>query len=94
MPPLTKVQKRLVDRVQDEDCVIILSRWTRNPYLYTYYKGEKPTISKVSSKAFCPLFDSNVFYSVQDTVLAEEQVEIAFSYNSLRDYLEKPADTV
>jgi len=44
MPKLTKAQQRLVDIIEEGGAEVILSRYSRNPYIYIYYKNKKPSV--------------------------------------------------
>jgi len=89
MPPLTKIQQRLVDRVRKEGYMVILSKYERNPYLY----GGR-TASRISGKVINSLLDNLVFQSTRPTVEENEQVEMELIEYELQRYIEKRENEV
>ncbi len=94
MPPLTKAQKTLVDKVRQGNPVIILSKYERNPYLWTYFTNAKPTVSRISDGVINSLIDNGVFQSTRQRVEENEQVEMMLFEYELQNYIEKRIDEV
>ena len=92
MPKLTKAQQRLVDIIEEGGAEVILSRYSRNPYIYIYYKNKKPSVRRVSDSAFNSLFDYGVF-EFSDTPEDQPVVLNLFRYK-LEEYIEKSENEV
>ncbi len=94
MPELSKVQKKLIDKVRNCSSVVILSRYSRNPYLWEYFINEKPRVSRISDRVINGLLDYGVFESVRQRVEEEEQVDMMLSEYKLQKYIEERAEDV
>lgn len=98
MPELTKVQKKLIDKVStlsiNYNCIVVLSKYSRNPYLYEYCGEKKPRISRISDKAFFPLQEFGIFESVKERVNEDKPVDMEFISYKLEEYLAKKDDEV
>ena len=88
MPKLTKAQQRLVDILEEGGAELWLSRYSRNAYLYIYYK-DYTIIRRVSDNVFGGLLDYGALESTSSHVDEDQPVFLQVFRYKLDEYIKR-----